>query len=163
MTALVLVDIQNDFLPGGALAAPFAEFRRATMTTFIRELRAALRDAAPEVSLSAAVFPTPAAAAAHGQAWPEWLRDGLIDFACPMIYTESPADFNAQLAACLAAAPADKLVPGLGSGADECQLDAVTAALQIAETRRRRLAGFAFFAVDDELTGSLLPTLFPAP
>ena len=152
-----------DVLPGGALAAPFAEFRRATMTTFIRELRAALRDAAPEVSLSAAVFPTPAAAAAHGQAWPEWLRDGLIDFACPMIYTESPADFNAQLAACLAAAPADKLVPGLGSGADECQLDAVTAALQIAETRRRRLAGFAFFAVDDELTGSLLPTLFPAP
>ena len=79
-----------------------------------------------------------------------------------MLYTESPTDFNAWLDLCLAAAPADKLVPGLGTGADECQLDAASAAAQIAEARRRRLAGFAFFAVDDELTGRLLPTLFPA-
>ena len=151
-----------DVLPGGPLAAPFADFRRATMTAFIREARAALRAAAPGVTLSAAVFPTPAAAAERGQAWPDWLRDGLVDFVCPMLYTESAADFNAWLDLCLAAAPADKLVPGLGTGADECQLEAASAAAQIAETRRRRLAGFAFFAVDDELTGRLLPTLFPA-
>lgn len=150
-----------DVLPGGPLAAPFAEFRRAAMTAFIREVRAALCAAAPKVRLSAAVFPTPAAAAERGQAWPDWLREGLIDFACPMTYTENPADFRAWLDQCLAAAPAEKLVPGLGTGADECQLDAATAAAQIADIRRHRLAGFAFFAVDDELTGSLLPRLFP--
>ncbi len=152
-----------DVLPGGPLAAPFAEFRRTAMTVFIREARAALRAAAPKIRLSAAVFPTPAAAAERGQAWPGWLSEGLLDFACPMIYTENPADFKAWLDSCLAAAPAEKLVPGLGTGADECQLDAATAAAQITDIRRRRLAGFAFFAVDDELTGSLLPRLFTQP
>jgi len=151
-----------DVLPGGPHAAAFADFRRATMTAFIREARSALRAAAPGVRLSAAVFPTPAAAAGRGQAWPEWVREGLIDFACPMIYTESPSDFKSWLGQCLAAVPADKLVPGLGTGADECQLDAAAAAAQIAEVRRRRLAGFACFAVDDALTGHLLPALFPA-
>ena len=150
-----------DVLPGGALAAPFAEFRRATLTAFVRELRAALRDVTPGVALSAAVFPTPAAAAERGQEWPLWLREGLIDFACPMIYTENPSDFSVWLTECLAVAPAEKLVIGIGSGADESQLDAAATAEQISEVRRRGLAGFAFFALDDELIGTLLPALFP--
>ena len=120
-----------------------------------------MRDVTPGVALSAAVFPTPAAAAERGQEWPLWLREGLIDFACPMIYTENPSDFSVWLTECLAVAPAEKLVIGIGSGADESQLDAAATAEQISEVRRRGLAGFAFFALDDELIGTLLPALFP--
>lgn len=150
----------SDVLPGGAHAAAFQKFRRDTLTAFVREARDAVRAVSPAIRLSAAVFPTPAAAAGRGQDWPAWLRDGLIDFACPMIYTESAPEFSAMLDACLAAAPASALVPGLGTGADECQLDAAAAALQLGQVRARRLAGFAFFAVDDELLSVLLPRLF---
>jgi uncharacterized lipoprotein YddW (UPF0748 family) len=150
-----------DVLPGGPRAAAFAAFRRDAMTGFVREARAALRAAAPSLRLSAAIFPTPEAAAERGQDWPAWLREGLVDFVCPMLYTENPSEFNAWLGQCLTVAPASALVAGLGTGADECQLDAASAALQIGEARSRRLAGFAFFAVDDELLSVLLPRLFP--
>ena len=148
-----------DVLAGGRHAAAFQKFRCDTITAFAREARAAIRAAAPSVTVSAAVFPTPDAAASRGQNWPAWLHEGLLDFACPMIYTESAADFAAALDACLAAAPASLLVPGIGTGADESQLDDVTTALQISHVRNRRLAGFAFFAVDDELMTSILPAL----
>ena len=78
-----------------------------------------------------------------------------------MIYTENPSDFSVWLTECLAVAPAEKLVIGIGSGAAERQLDAADTAEQLREVRRRGLAGFAFFALDDELIGTLLPALFP--
>ncbi|HNX35971.1 MAG TPA: family 10 glycosylhydrolase [Kiritimatiellia bacterium] len=148
-----------DVLPGGPHAAAFRKFRLDTLTAFVREARDAVRAVNPAIRLSAAVFPTPDAAAVRGQDWPAWLRAGLIDFACPMIYTESASDFAASLDLCLAAAPAASLVPGLGTGADESQLDAATAFLQLGQVRKRRLAGFAFYAVDDELLTTLLPVL----
>lgn len=148
-----------DVLAGGKHAAAFQKFKCDTITAFVREARAAVRAAAPSVLVSAAVFPTPDAAASRGQDWPLWLHEGLLDFACPMIYTESAADFATALDACLTAAPASLLVPGIGTGADESQLDVATTALQISHVRNRRLAGFAFFAVDDELLTSILPAL----
>jgi len=149
-----------DVQPGGALAPAFQTFRRDTLTAFVREARDAVRAVTPSIRLSAAVFPTPEAAAGRGQDWPAWLRSGLIDFACPMIYTESAPEFEASLNACLAAAPAAALVPGIGTGADESQLDAAGAAPLLALIRRRGLAGFAFFAVDDDLLSATLPRLF---
>ncbi|HNX04582.1 MAG TPA: hypothetical protein PKI32_03735, partial [Opitutales bacterium] len=108
---------------------------------------------------------SPAAAATRGQDWPAWVREGLVDFVCPMIYTESDAAFAAALDTCAAAldTPSATLVAGIGTGADESQLDARGTGLQISSARSRRLAGFAFFAVDEELCASILPRLFPQP
>jgi len=131
----------------------------------VREARDAVRAINPAIRFSAAVFPSPAAAATRGQDWPAWVREGLVDFVCPMIYTENGDAFAAALDTCAAALsnPAATLVPGIGTGADESQLDASGTALQVARVRARRLAGFAFFAVDDELCASILPRLFQQP
>ncbi len=149
-----------DVLPGGQHAAAFQKFRRDTITSFVEEAHTLLHTVNPSIRISAAVFPTPDAAASRGQDWPAWIRSGLIDFACPMIYTENTADFAASLDACLAVAPASTLVPGLGTGADDCQLDVSLAATQLALVRSHHLAGLAFFAVDDELLTAILPGLF---
>jgi uncharacterized lipoprotein YddW (UPF0748 family) len=138
-----------DVLPGGRQAAAFRAFRCETLTACVRDARDAARAVNPSVRLSAAVFPEPADAEATGQAWPVWVREGLLDFVSPMIYTESAARFAVSLDACLAAVPAAKLVPGLGIGADDCQLDAATLTRQLGLCRARGVAGFALFAVDD--------------
>jgi uncharacterized lipoprotein YddW (UPF0748 family) len=151
----------SDVVPGGPQAAEFLAFKSATMTAFVREAREALRAAHPGIQLSAAVYPSPEAAARQSQDWPAWVKNGLVDFVCPMIYTESEAAFSALLDTCCAAVPLPEkqIVAGIGTGADESQLDAFDAARQIQNTRTRRTAGFAFFAVDEGLLTGILPNL----
>ena len=151
----------SDVLPGGPAASEFQRFRCDTITSFVREARDAARAINPDILISAAVYPSPESALPCGQDWPAWVRAGLVDFVCPMIYTESDSAFAATLDACLAALPTPTaLVPGIGTGTDESQLDAASAALQIGYARSRHVAGFAFFSADDELLTTILPCLF---
>jgi len=150
-----------DVLPEGPQAAEFQKFKSATMTAFVREAHDALRAINPEIQLSAAVFPSPEAAARQSQDWPAWVKEGYVAFVCPMIYTENDSNFSASLEACCAAVPtpANTIVAGIGTGADESQLDAFGTACQILKSRSRHTAGFAFFAIDDGLLTQVLPNL----
>ena len=65
---------------------------------------------------------------------------------------------RAALAQCLAAAPADRLVVGIGTGADEAQVDAAAFRDEVAAASAAHLRGVAFFALDDALL-ELLPGL----
>ena len=132
-------------------ATPPSPTTTAAVTDFVRKASKAVRAANPDIVFSAAVFPTPESAARRNQDWPAWVREGLVDFVCPMIYTESPGAFRAQLSACLAAAPADKLLPGIGTGADESQTTAKTAAAEIAEAVNTGCRGVTFFTLNDSL------------
>ena len=123
----------------------------AAITEFVRKASKAVRAANSNIVFTAAVFPTPESAARRNQDWPTWVREGLVDYVCPMIYTESPAEFRAQLDSCLAVAPADRILPGIGTGADESQTDAPTAADEVAEVVRSKCRGVAFFTLNDSL------------
>ena len=149
-----------DVMPGGGLATAFQHFKRATITAFVREAHDAVRAINPSIRLSAAVY-TPDSAAERGQAWPDWVRDGLVDFVCPMIYTENENDFASALDTCILAVPQPQktLVPGIGTGTDMSQLDATATSQQVRQVRARHLAGFGFFALDDELMTAILPSL----
>ena len=134
--------------PGGTPASPKAA---DAVTGLLREAAALARDLSPSIVLSAAVFPTPASAAEHNQDWPAWLREGLLDYVAPMLYNDDPAAFRASLAQCLAAAPADRLVAGIGTGADEAQVDAEAFAAEVAAAAEAGLRGVSFFPLDDAL------------
>lgn len=61
------------------------------VTAFVREASAAARSARPGILVTAAVFPEPRDARRDvRQDWVRWLREGWIDRAVPMAYTESP-------------------------------------------------------------------------
>ena len=155
----------NDVLAGGSLADAFQTFRQQEITRFVRAAAETVRAINPAIILSAAVFPSPAAARMRGQDWPGWLRDNTLDTVCPMAYTESAAAFAEMLDACIRETPdsATRLIAGIGTGADESQLDAFATAEQILAVRARPLKGFACFAVDDELLGRILPPLRLGP
>ena len=116
------------------------------ISLFVRTFSRMFRRARPGCALSAAVFPTPEAAAKRGQDWPRWVREGWVDFVSPMIYTESPIAFKRDLALCKEAAPASALVPGIAACADEASpdRDSVRAQLGAADA----LKGVSFFALD---------------
>lgn len=123
----------------------------AAITEFVREASKAVRKANPKIILSAAVFATPESAARHNQDWPAWLAEGLVDYVCPMTYTESPGEFAGYLDACLAAAPAGKLRPGIGTGANESQTGAATTAAELEETAKAGCPEAIFFTLNDSL------------
>ena len=116
------------------------------ISLFVRTFSRMFRRARPGCALSAAVFPTPEAAAKRGQDWPRWVKEGWVDFVSPMIYTESPIAFKRDLALCKEAAPASALVPGIAACADEASpdRDSVRAQLEAADA----LKGVSFFALD---------------
>ena len=132
-------------------ATPPSPATTAAITDFVRKASKAVRAANPGIVFSAAVFPTPESAARRNQDWPAWVREGLVDYVCPMIYTESPAAFRAQLDACLAVAPAERIMPGIGTGADESQTDAPTAAAEIGDAVQNGCRGIVFFTLNDSL------------
>ena len=70
------------------------------ISLFVRTFSRMFRRARPGCALSAAVFPTPEAAAKRGQDWPRWVKEEWVDFVSPMIYTESPIAFKRDLALC---------------------------------------------------------------
>ena len=116
------------------------------ISLFVRTFSRMFRRARPGCALSAAVFPTPEAAAKRGQDWPRWVKEGWVDFVSPMIYTESPIAFKRDLALCKKAVPASALVPGIAACADEASpdRDSVRAQLEAADA----LKGVSFFALD---------------
>ena len=151
-----------DVLPGGPLARDYDDFLRTQLTTFVARISQQLRAAHPGIRLSAAVYPTPASAADNAQDWPAWIRDNHLDFVSPMLYTADAGQFASMLDLALAAAPSpSRILPGIGTGADESQLDALSTARQILVSRQKKTAGFALFQLDSDLTTRTLPSLLP--
>ena len=147
--------IHFDYLrsTGGTPASPKAT---AAVTALLREAADIVHDIDSAIVLSAAVFPTPASAADHNQDWPAWLREGLLEYVVPMLYADDPASFHAMLDQCLAVAAPDRLVAGIGTGADEAQVDAAAFRAEVEAAAAAHLRGIAFFPLDDALR-ELLP------
>jgi uncharacterized lipoprotein YddW (UPF0748 family) len=90
------------------------------VTALVRESARRLREARPNIVISAAVFPDPAVARDRVlQRWPQWASEGLVDLLCPMAYRRESAEVARLLTAARAAAPATELWGGLMGYAGE--------------------------------------------
>jgi uncharacterized lipoprotein YddW (UPF0748 family) len=90
--------------PGDLLLGPARDpqawdaYRRATLTSLLTRLTAAIRAANPRLRISAAVAPDEAQAVSQRfQDWPRWFAEGLLDAICPMAYTPDNRVFRAQI------------------------------------------------------------------
>ena len=69
-------------------AGAWDDWRRERVTEILRRIRAATRARRPGLELSAAVWFSPERSyLSILQDWPDWLDEGLLDFAVPMLYT----------------------------------------------------------------------------
>lgn len=111
--------------------------------------------------LTAAVFGKyPGCIRSVGQDWCGWLDAGLVDYAVPMDYTESPAMFEELVRQhAQSASRARKIIAGIGVTANESRLDARKVIEQINISRRYGLAGNALFDLDVTLQKQILPYL----
>ncbi len=130
------------------LAKLWAQFKRDNITALVRDVSKRVRREAPGVKISAAVFQNfNSCAEVVGQDWPAWCRDGLLDFVCPMDYTESTAIFTDLVTKQSKVVGNVPIYPGIGlfiggaTPADKFR----TVAEQILECRKIGCRGFAVF------------------
>jgi uncharacterized lipoprotein YddW (UPF0748 family) len=152
----------EDVAKGGRLESAYADWRREQITSFVRELRRALKKKKPNLKLSAAVFPRVRDARETVlQDWARWVNEGLVDFVCTMTYTESIDEFRQNVADQLKAI--DKKLPlyvGMYATYKPAQTQALEMQVeQIRAVRELGAAGFVLFELQDHLLADLLPFL----
>ncbi len=95
--------------------AAYRDFKRDQITAMVKRIRAEAVSARPGVVLTAAVWRRPETAReVYLQDAAAWLNDGTLDRACPMIYTKDNKQFEGDVSAWVAAAPGERLSPGIG-------------------------------------------------
>jgi uncharacterized lipoprotein YddW (UPF0748 family) len=142
----------QDVLPGGPDGVAFDRFRQQEITSFVQEVRQMLQKSYSGCELSAAVFPTHESARMRGQNWSRWVNASMVDFVCPMMYSNTGYGFEQALKSGLAEIQDRARVwPGIGYSAEESQLDRRGIAEQIEKVRQAHVGGVAFFAYDSGL------------
>jgi uncharacterized lipoprotein YddW (UPF0748 family) len=125
--------------------AAWQEFRRARMTALLRRIGARVEARRPGTVLSAAVVPDPGLARdSRGQDWPSWMRQGLLDVICPMVYTTDSGTFRDQVASVLAASAGRPVFAGVGA----YRLTAEQTVRHVALARDAGADGFVLFSYD---------------
>jgi uncharacterized lipoprotein YddW (UPF0748 family) len=84
------------------------------VTALVKAVREACRGRRPDIALSVAVKPdADAAFARFGQDWVRWVREDLVDFVTPMMYSPSARTVERQAAAMTARVPAERVWAGI--------------------------------------------------
>lgn len=80
---------------GDPLWCVWIKWNANQVTELVREIRQAIQQSGKKIPLSAAVFPDPEVARIMiGQDWEAWVRDGLLDLVCPMLYIDNTKVFT---------------------------------------------------------------------
>ena len=123
----------------------WADFRRARLTSLVRQLRVAVLRKRPAATVSAAVVPdATVAVTSRLQDWPRWLSQGLLDAVCPMAYTDDVEVFRRQVQRARAAATGRLLYAGIGA----YRLSGDQTLRHIAEARALGVDGIVLFSYD---------------
>ena len=139
----------------------YTEWRVQQITRLVRLLHKRLREADPDIKLSAAVFGWyPGCITTIGQDWMAWAKAGYIDFVCPMNYTEDTSYFTELLANQLALMPKNVAIyPGIGATASNSLLTPDAVVEQIYLARELGASGWTIFDYSLDISEAVLPAL----
>lgn len=145
----------------GEIQTAFRQWRCDQITGFVRAVHDSLKAKRPEIKLSAAVFSGyPGTKKSIGQDWGLWVDEGLLDFVCPMDYTNDPNAFacyvQRQLPYTQGKVP---LYPGIGMTATGISMSPEEVVLQAELAKKYGAQGFTIFNLTKTTADKALPAL----
>jgi len=151
----------DDVLDGGPLESEFQAWRRQQITNLVSWVYEDVKAIKPQVQVSAAVFSRyPSCRESVGQDWVNWIQDGIVDFLCPMDYTDDFDNFENlvtdQLSFSQGLVP---IYPGIGASSSSSNMGPDGVIVQLQTTRDLHTGGFIIFNYDRNLAESTLPAL----
>ncbi|MBX3730893.1 MAG: family 10 glycosylhydrolase [Candidatus Sumerlaeia bacterium] len=139
----------------------YRAWRREQITRLVRAMREAIDARDRNIRISAAVFSNyPDCRTTVGQDWVSWIKNGYLDFVCPMNYRGTTAAFKAvtesQLGHVAGRVP---LYPGVGVASSQSNLSPDHTIAQLRAARELETGGYVLFVYNDYLSGEVLPAL----
>jgi Uncharacterized protein conserved in bacteria len=120
-------------------------WRQENVSATVRAISEEAHRLKPNLIVSAAVFPGYSVASIDkGQAWHEWLRDDILDAACPMTYSNSTATVAAQIRDAVENSHGKPIIAGVGAW----RIPADSAIAKGQAYRSVGAAGINFFSYD---------------
>ncbi len=118
------------------------------ITAFVKETRELISRSGKKVLLGADVFPNPyTAKVLIGQDWESWAGTGLLDFICPMLYTNDLDLFREYVArAVKIAGKGYEVYPGIGVGTSHNKITKELLVREIEIAREEGADGVIFFS-----------------
>ncbi|MEE2876185.1 MAG: family 10 glycosylhydrolase [Candidatus Neomarinimicrobiota bacterium] len=139
-----------------SLLSAWGDFRKDAVTDLVRSFNQLILKKRPDCLLTVAVKPNPGEARSrYYQAWDQWLKEGLIDFAIPMNYAVELRDFAREIEYIHKAVP-QKYWPGIVMGIAAYNQEAVDTRDKIKFSRVTGLTGVAVFSYDAHKAEPLL-------
>jgi len=145
----------------GRQSAAYKAWRSRQITEFVRTARIEVKKIKSDLKLSAAVYPKyPECNQSIGQDWGLWVKEGLVDFVCPMDYFPTVSAFNEMLAHRAALSNNGRNVyPGIGVTMTNGDLDGGVFLGQLSRLRKYGCGGFMLFDLNQSLAQNFLPLL----
>jgi uncharacterized lipoprotein YddW (UPF0748 family) len=145
----------------GNLKVRYRAWRAVQISRLVRDTSALVHAENDNIRVSAAVYGKyPSCVPSVAQDWGKWLKEGLVDFVCPMNYTTDIAKFTDLTTRQLALPMAKgRIYPGLGVTARDSRLGPVQVVDQIVALRRHGASGFVLFDLNRALATEILPVL----
>ncbi len=139
----------------------YIEWRAQQITRLVRLIHKRTRKIKPDIKISTAVFGAyPDCVRSIGQDWISWAKSGIVDFVCPMNYTEDSKYFTDLLENQLALMPKKVAIyPGIGATASNSLLtpDAVIGQIHLA--RFLGASGWTIFDYSVNISDTILPAI----
>ncbi len=148
----------------GPLREEYRNWRSEQINRLVRATAEEVRRVKPHVKISAAVFGSyPGCRDSVGQDWVRWVKEGWVDFICPMDYTGSDDRFQ-QLVARQVGLVGGRIpiYTGIGASSSSSQLSPDRVIGQIEISRAQGADGFIVFNMGEALTMTTFPQLAKA-
>jgi len=160
-TGNTVLEWPADVVDGGSLEEEFLDWRRQQITNLVAAVYQGVQATRPEVQVSAAVFSSYAYCRdGVGQDWVSWIDQGIVDFLCPMDYTNDFDRFenlvNEQLDYAAERVP---VYPGIGASSSSSSFGPDGVIVQVKTSRELETGGFIIFNFDRDLAVEDLPAL----
>ena len=144
----------------GPLKTKYQEFRSSNITRLVRAVSRDARKIRPSIRLSAAVFPDwPMCRDTVGQDWATWVKEGTLDWVCPMDYTASATQYDQWMSTQSGALNKPLAFrPGIGATLDSAMTpDQIVRQIQLG--RSHGSTGFILFNFEEGMLKNVLPYL----
>ncbi len=133
---------------GSMIWCEWIKWNARQVTRLVADIKKAIAESDRPVVLGADVFPDMETAdVLIAQNWEKWASEGLVDFICPMLYTNNSGLFQEYLKNALSAARGRcNVYPGIGVHTAHNDITAGLIVQQVKITRAEKTNGMVFFS-----------------
>ena len=157
------VEVSHD--GGSMIWCEWIKWNEEQVTAMVREAHDLIRKSGKNVKLGADVFPSPEESIVEiAQNWAQWSHEGIIDFVCPMLYTNNTDLFEKYVKkASQLAGSGCEVYPGIGIFTSHNKITKEILLQEIRIARKSGAQGVVFFSgnsFNKEFRDTLRTTVF---